>query len=145
MEKILVAADHGGAVLAQALTRWLKENDYQVENVGAQAPTPRQDAPEMADRVLPHVKNGQARGILICSSGVGMSIRANRYIGIRAAVVTSETAARHCREHNDANVLCLGAHIVAEQLAIELVKVFLETEFLARDRYIRRNQALDIL
>lgn len=127
--KIAIACDHGGFVLQQDIVRLLGELGHQVSNQGCYT-SESVDYPDYARKVCELVRNGESeRGILICGTGIGMSMSANRYNGIRAALCHELFTARLSREHNDANVLCLGARVIGPGLALEMVRVWLETGF----------------
>ena len=135
--KVALGADHRGFALKENLKRWLTARGHEVIDFGP-ASADRVDYPDYAFRVARAVARSQAeRGILICSTGIGMSIAANRARGVRAALADSVRQARLSREHNDANVLCLGADFVSVALARRIVGVWLRTEF-AGGRHSRR-------
>jgi ribose 5-phosphate isomerase B len=139
--KVALGADHRGFALKEELKRWLAARGHKVIDFG---PTnvDRVDYPDYAFKVADAVTRRQAdRGILICSTGIGMSIAANKVHGVRAALADSIRLARLSREHNDANVLCLGADIVSATEARRIVGVWLKTEF-AGGRHARRVQKL---
>jgi len=139
--KVAFGADHRGFVLEENLKRWLAARGHGVIDFGP-ASAERVDYPDYAFRVARAVARRQAeRGILICSTGIGMSIAANKVRGVRAALVCSVRLARLSREHNDANVLCLGANSVTVALARRIVGVWLKTKF-AGGRHARRVRKL---
>ena len=126
---IAIACDHGGLKLKGAVMDFLKENGYEFKDFGTHSEQSC-DYADYAKEVAFAVTNGECeRGILICGTGIGMSIAANKVKGIRAAHCTDYFSAKYTRLHNDANVLCLGERITGAGLALELVKIFLETEF----------------
>jgi ribose 5-phosphate isomerase B len=129
--RIAIASDHAGFELKQKLIRRLASmgNGHLVMDLGPDS-ADRVDYPDYATKVAAAVASGQAaRGILICGSGVGMSIQANRYQGIRCALVTDPETARLSRAHNDSNVLALGARLTGEDMAWACVDAWLATEF----------------
>lgn len=128
---ILIAADHAGFALKEHLKARIIELDGKKINWIDQGPSDesRVDYPDYADRVAKEVAAQGGPGVLICGSGQGMAIRANRYRGVRAALVWNEESSRLSREHNDANIICLGARFLAFDLAEKLVRVFLATPF----------------
>lgn len=127
--RIVIGADHGGFHLKAALVKELEAAGHQVTDAGAHSPDPV-DYPDVAFAVAKKVAEGEfPRGILVCGTGVGMSISANKVRGVRAAVVSDTFSAKMTRAHNDANILCLGERVVGVGLAGELVKAFLSTEF----------------
>ncbi len=135
--KIGIASDHAGFDLKVYLKEQLKTEGYQVLDFGPEVKK-SVDYPDYAARVARAIKEKQIdRGILICGTGIGMSISANRYKEVRAAVCHCPDLARVAREHNDANVLALGGRIIARELAWETTRTFLETPFL-RGRHLRR-------
>ncbi len=127
--RIAIAADHAGFVLKQALRDRLAAEGHQVNDCGTQN-TDSTDYPDYAVLVAHEVADGRAdRGVLVCSTGVGMSIAANKVEGIRAALVTNEEAARLTRRHNDANIIALAALTTSTEAAVPMVTAFLNTEF----------------
>lgn len=128
---IFIGSDHAGFDLKADLIVYLKELGHPVEDCGAYSKE-RFDYPLAAQKVCAGVlKNeaGEAKGILVCGSGIGMSIAANRFRGIRAALCTHEFHARGSRNHNNANIICLGERVTAAPMARDLVKIFLESRF----------------
>jgi ribose 5-phosphate isomerase B len=135
--KIAVGCDHGGIGLKEEILAVIKELGHEVEDQGCFAKE-SVDYPTFAKSVCAHVQAGRcARGILICGTGIGMSMVANRFDGIRAALCHELYTARMSREHNDANVLCIGARVIGPGLAAEMVRTWLGTEF-AGGRHLRR-------
>jgi ribose 5-phosphate isomerase B len=128
---LLIASDHVGFALKEALKVLLPDVIW--EDLGP-ATDARSDYPDFAEKLGLRISEDPAgRGILICSSGIGMSIAANKIAGVRAAVVENPVAARLARQHNDANVLCLGARFTAPEYACELVVAFLDAAFSPSD------------
>lgn len=126
---IVLASDHAGVNMKADLVDWLSSKDLNVRDLGP-ADGQSVDYPDFAGRVAHYVATGKApRGILICGSGIGMSIAANKVHGIRAALVTDPVHARLARQHNDANVLCLGERMTGRDMARESVQAFLDTPF----------------
>jgi ribose 5-phosphate isomerase B len=135
--KVALGADHRGFGLKEELKRWLAARGHEVIDYGP-ASTDRVDYPDYALRVARAVARREAdRGILICSTGIGMSIAANRFTKVRAALCSSVRLARLSRAHNDANVLCLGADFVSAAEARRIVGVWFRTEFVG-GRHARR-------
>ncbi len=127
--KIAVGADHAGFLLKETLREKLAEQGHQVVDHGTTS-SDSTDYPDFAVAVAEDVRQGRAgRGILVCSTGVGMSIAANKIPGVRAALGWDADEVRLTREHNDANVLTLGAKYLSAEKAAELVDVFLSTDF----------------
>lgn len=135
--KIAIGCDHGGISLKAEIVPLLQKLGHTVDDKGCFS-TESVDYPDFAKAVCTQVQNGGCeRGILICGTGVGMSMVANRFDGIRAALGNELFTARMSREHNDANVLCLGARVVGPGLAVEIVQDWVNTEF-AGGRHQRR-------
>jgi len=127
--RLALGADHAGFRLKDAVARHLTSRGHLVSDHGTNTPD-SVDYPDYAARVGAAITSGQADlGICVCGSGTGISIAANKLHGIRAANCTTELAARMAREHNDANVLCLGERFVGEGLALAIVDAFLEARF----------------
>ena len=136
--KVAVACDHGGLNLKNAVVRYLNENNYEVVDFGTTT-SDSCDYPDFALKAAEAVASGACeRGIFVCTTGIGISIAANKVPGIRCALCTDATCARLTREHNDANVLALGGGIVGVNLALDIVKTFLETEFSKLEKHQRR-------
>ena len=139
--QILIASDHRGFALKGKLLAWLTDNNFNSSDLGPDSDT-RCDASAYAVKLAETLKNDHfARGILICGSGQAMAMTANRYQHLRAALCLNTTMARLAREHNDANVLVLGADLVGEGLALDCLSAFLSTEFLG-GRYAERRDYL---
>ena len=135
--KVAVGCDHGGIDFKSQVVRQLNHDQIQVLDMGCDTHD-SVDYPFYARTVCAAVLSGEADfGILICGTGIGMSMAANRMKGIRAALCHEQFTARMSREHNNANVLCLGARVVGPGLALEIVKTWLRTEF-AGGRHLRR-------
>ena len=127
--KIAVGADHGGFELKQRLAHGLARQGHEVLDCGTDS-TKSVDYPDYAAAVAAAVAEGRAeRGLLVCGTGIGMSIGANRVPGVRAAKCNDPFEARMARAHNDANVLCLGARVIDASVAEELLALFLSTPF----------------
>ncbi len=128
-ERIIAGSDHAGLSLRAEAVRVAKGLAYEVEDVGPFS-SESVDYPDVARQVSEVVASGRARfGLLVCGTGIGMSIAANKVRGVRAAVCTSELEARMARAHNDANVLCIGERIVGLGLGAAIVTAFLDTAF----------------
>ena len=136
---VTLGADHGGLSLKTDLIPWLKSLGYQVTDVGAYSLNLADDYPDFAERVGRAVTSGQAeRGILICGSGVGACIAANKVPGIRACLGHDIYSAHQGVEHDNMNILCLGARVVGVELAKDLVAAFLNASFTGEERHRRR-------
>lgn len=134
---IAIASDHAGYELKSTLVEALGAMGHGVLDLGTDGPG-SVDYPDFADALAAALADGRAeRGVLVCGSGIGIAIAANRHPGIRAAPCHDQTSARLTREHNDANVLALGARLVGDQVAEDCLKTFLSTEF-AGGRHARR-------
>lgn len=140
--RIYIASDHAGVALKGAIQKLLPGYDWQ--DLGPIDGNHRVDYPDMAEAVGAKVASDgpPARGILICGSGIGMSIAANKLPGIRAALVENPVSARLSREHNDANVLCLGSRFIAPEYGAEIAKIWLETPFSGEHRHDARVQKI---
>lgn len=130
-ERIGIASDHGGRVLKEKVSEALKILGYQVKDFGvARDAAASVDYPDYAQSVGNAVAKREVdRGILICGTGIGMSIAANKIPGIRAALVWDEFTARMCQQHNQANILCLGERVLNHDRALDFVKIWLEALF----------------
>jgi len=144
--KIAIGADHGGFPLKAELTPWLRENGYEVLDMGAETLIPTDDYPDYALAVAEAVASEKVqRGIIICGSGIGACIAANKIPGVRACPCHDTYSAHQGVEHDDMNVLCLGARVVGGALAMEVVEAFLKARFSGEERHRRRLQkVLDI-
>ncbi|MBI4994848.1 ribose 5-phosphate isomerase B [Candidatus Peregrinibacteria bacterium] len=141
MQSIYIGSDHAGLELKQKLKEHLKA--YHVVDLGVFVSEPA-DYPDIAYEVAEKVReNAGSRGILICGTGIGMCMAANKTPGIRAANCESEQTVEMARKHNDANILCLGARILTPETAKKLVDIFMETEFEKEERHERRVRKID--
>lgn len=126
---IAIGSDHGGYVLKEEIKKWLAENGYQYKDFGTHS-TDSCDYPDIAGAVAQAVAAGQCRrGIIVCGTGIGVCIAANKVKGIRAALCHDTFSARASREHNDANILTLGERVIGRGLALDIVAVWLQSEF----------------
>ena len=128
MKKIIIASDHGGYNLKNKIIHYINKKGLDVEDYGCYS-TESCDYPIYAKLVADEVSKGKVKGILVCGTGIGMSIAANRINGVRASHCTDTFSARMTRMHNDSNILCLGERITGEGLAFDIVDVWLNTEF----------------
>ena len=143
MQEIAFGCDHAGLSLKTTLIETIRAHGFKVLDFGTNS-TDSVDYPDFALRVCESILNQQAvKGVLICGTGIGMSIAANRYKGIRAALCTSVQQAELARLHNDANVLCLGARIIDKETAIACLNAFLGTSF-EGERHALRIAKLDV-
>jgi len=143
MAKIIyIGSDHAGLALKNVLISFLAGEGWTVEDMGTKS-ADSCDYPDFAHAVCGKVLETGSFGILVCGTGIGMSMAANRHKGIRAALCTHEFHARATREHNDANVLCLGERVTAPGLAVELTRIFLATEY-AGGRHQKRVEKIEL-
>ena len=141
MTVIALGADHAGFPLKEDLKSWLIARGHDVVDLGTQS-SESVDYPDFAVGVGSAITAGKAeRGVLVCGTGIGMAMAANKVPGIRAAACTDAFSARMSREHNDANILALGARITARDAAIEILEIWLEAEF-AGGRHARRVEKI---
>ena len=139
---IAIASDHAGVEMKLHLVKFLLKRGHNVIDMGVRRKV-RVDYPDYGKKVAKAVSEGEVPlGILICGSGIGMSITANRFKGVRAALVHDHYTARMAKAHNNANILCLGARVIAKELAEELVEVWLTTEF-EGGRHAQRLEKID--
>ena len=135
--RIAIASEHAGYDLKVQLLPYIRDKGFEIEDLGAQSDQPV-DYPYIAAGLAERVARGDfERGILICGTGIGMSLAAGKVRGIRAALCTDPFMARMAREHNDAQILCLGAWITGLRLSYAIVDAYLESEF-TEDRHRRR-------
>lgn len=141
--RLIFGADHAGFHLRQAMAKWALDNGHEAKEVGALSDA-AYDYPVASDEVVAGVlQGGYDLGVVTCGTGVGVCIRANRHNGIRAANCCSPEMARLAREHNHANVLCVGARLFDENQAKAILKAFVETPESTEERHVRRVEMLD--
>lgn len=141
--KIAIGSDHGGVELKKELIKYLTEKGIETENFGTDSPESI-DYPIIANKVVSSVLNSEnTRGILICGTGIGMSISANRHKGIRAVVCSDTTSAKYSRLHNDTNILCLGGRIIGIETAKDIAEIWISTEFENEERHKRRINLIE--
>ena len=137
--KVAMAADHAGFAMKQELVDAVRQAGHEVVDLGANKLDPGDDYPDFALSVARAITNGGAqRGIVICGSGVGAAVAANKVRGIRAGLCHDTYSARQGVEHDDMNVLCLGARVVGVALATHLIGAFLGAQFSGEERHLRR-------
>jgi ribose 5-phosphate isomerase B len=137
-KKLIVGADHAGYQLKAVVVDALREWGYEVEDVGTHTADPV-DFPDITRRVCDPVRKGEfPRGMLVCGTGIGASMAANKFPGIRAALAHDIYSAHQCVEHDDANVLCLGAQIVGDRVALDLIRTYLAAELNPEEQFKRR-------
>jgi len=140
---IAIGSDHGGYALKQEIIGYLKEKGLEYKDFGAYTEASC-DYPVYAKKVAEAILAGECeKGILICGTGIGISITANKYKGIRAALCHDCFSAQATREHNDANIVAMGARVVGAGLAIKIVDTFLNTEFSGDERHINRIRQIE--
>ena len=144
--RVAIGADHGGYALKDEIKSFLESLGHEMIDVGAHNLDPADDFPDFTKPLAESVASGSAdRGIMICGSGVGASVAANKVKGIRASVCHDTYSAHQGVEHDDMNVLCLGARIVGIELARELTGAFLSAEYVPEERFQRRlDKVLDM-
>ncbi len=136
--RIVLGSDHAGFDMKQDLVAFVRGLGHEIVDVGTNSTAPV-DYPDFAEAVGMAVRNGQAeRGILICGSGVGASVAANKIPGIRAGLCHDSYSARQGVEHDDMNVLVLGSRVIASELAHDLARIFLAAKFSGDERHVRR-------
>ena len=128
-KKIIIGSDHGGFALKEILKEHLSEFDFEVEDVGCYD-TRSISYPLIAQKVASKISTGSLdRGLLVCGTGIGMSIAANRFSNVRATLCHDHFSARLSREHNDSNILVLGGRVIGDEVAKDILDVWLKTEF----------------
>ncbi len=137
--RIAIGADHGGYPLNESVIRELDAAGHEILDFGTHVGSRPDDYPDYALKVGQAVRDNEADiGILICGSGVGASVAANKLSGIRAALCGDTYSAHQSREHDDCNVLCLGARVTGEELALDIVRAFVAARFTGQERHQRR-------
>lgn len=141
--KIAIGSDHAGYPLKKPILEYLKKKGHKVEDYGSHNPDPV-DFPIITKQVCNSVVNGENdRGIMICGTGVGASIAANKMVGIRASVIHDMYSAKQCVEHDNVNVAAIGAQIVGDRLAFNLIDTFLSAKFNTSEQFVRRVNMLE--
>lgn len=141
--KIAIGCDHAGFGLKEILVKYLEEKENEVLDMGCYSEQ-SVDYPVYAKKVTAAVKSGEAEvGILVCGTGIGMSIVANKTKGIRCALCSDTFSARMTREHNNTNVLALGARVIGSELAKDIVDIFLKGKFLGAESHTRRLKMVE--
>lgn len=143
---IAVAADHGGFSLKARVIEVVRAAGHEPLDLGAHSLAPTDDYPDFARAIGEAIQTGQAeRGVLLCGSGVGACVAANKMVGIRAAVCHDTYSAHQGVEHDNMNVLCLGARIIGPELIPELVDAFVAAQFTGEERHVRRLAKIDAI
>jgi len=141
---LYIAADHGGYPLKEELKEWLAKEGYEVVDLGAEELDLIDDFPDYAQKLAEQVAQDEdAGGILICATGQGMCMTANKVPGIRAVLVHNEFTALDATDHLNANVICLGGKVTGPEEAKKLVKIWLDTEFNGDERLVRRLRKVE--
>lgn len=142
---IFIGADHAGFETKEVLKEMLHQIEMPFEDLGAEKLVPIDDYVDYAQRVAVRVSKGFGKGILICDTGIGMDIAANKVKGVRAALCTSVFMAKRSREHNDANILVLGASLCDITEINEITRAWLETDFSSDERHIQRIKKVEMI
>lgn len=142
MQRIVFGSDHAGLYFRKELIKWAEQNGYETAEFGATG-FEAYDYPLAADLAVREVLKNEALGVLICGSGIGMSIRANRHPGVRAALCFTPEMAEMSRKHNHANVLCLGERLTDLNRALDILRKFLNTFVDLDTRHVNRVNLLD--
>lgn len=144
--RIAIGADHGGYPLNERVIDELRVAGHEVNDFGTHDGSIPDDYPDYALKVGQALQTGNAEiGILICGSGVGAAVAANKLRGVRAALCGDTYSAHQSREHDDCNVLCLGARVVGEELALEIVRAFVAARFSGEERHKRRLEKIEAI
>ena len=137
--RVAIAADHAGYSLKQELVGHLAELGHEVHDLGTDDPSRPDDYPDFAELACGAVRSRKAdRAVIVCGSGVGVTVAANKFPGIRAGLCHDHYSAHQGVEHDDMNVLCIGARIIGPALARDIVRAFLEASFSGEERHVRR-------
>jgi ribose 5-phosphate isomerase B len=142
---IFLGADHAGFETKELIKELLHQIEVPFEDLGAEALIPGDDYPDYAQRVAIRVSRGFGTGILVCDTGIGMDIAANKVKGVRAALCTSVFMAQRSREHNNSNVLVLGKELNTPAEINEIVRMWLDTPFSREERHIQRLKKIDMI
>lgn len=140
---IYLGADHGGFSFKEKIKKFLDELKVEYQDLGNLKFEPLDDFPDFALLVAKKVVETNGKGILFCTNGLGVCLAANKVKGIRAVSPTSKKSSQQSREHLDANVLCLGSHTLSFREAKKIIKIWLETEFLSKEKYVGRLKKIE--
>ena len=141
--KIAIGSDHGGFELKETVKKHLQDRGFEVQDCGTYS-LDSCDYPQFGKAVAKKVASGECeKGIVVCTTGIGISIAANKVKGVRCALCSEPLSAKMTRLHNDANVLAMGGKMIGENLALEITDVFLDTPFSAEEKHIRRVNQLE--
>ena len=141
--KIFLGSDHAGFKLKEDIKKFLDKLGYEYEDIGVYSDESSSDYPRTAFKLAGKVAKTDGKGILMCGTGTGEAIAANKLRGIRAANCFNEYTAKMSREHNDSNVLCIGARVLSKNLAEKVARAWLETGFSNESRHIRRLKQIE--
>jgi ribose 5-phosphate isomerase B len=144
MNKIIIGSDHAGFELKEKIKEYLDELNYEVEDLGTNSAKPV-DYPVYGKKVAEKVTKTNSTGILVCGSGIGICMSANKIKGIRAALCYDEYTAETARQHNNANIICLGARTLSAKNYKKIIKTFLTTKFSKEQRHHKRVKQMDAL
>ena len=144
MSKIIIGSDHAGFELKEKISSYLKQLKYNIEDLGTHS-NKSVDYPLIGKKVAQKVAKTNSIGILVCGSGIGMCMTANKIKGVRAALCYDEETAKLAREHNNANILCLGARTQSSKNYKKIIKKFLTTDSSKVERHVRRVKQMDAL
>ena len=137
--RIVVASDHAGFPLKEIILEDLQLLEHEVTDVGTHDPTQPDDYPDYAELACGAILRGEAeRGVIVCGSGVGICVAANKFPGIRAGLCHDYYSAHQGVEHDDMNVLCVGARVIGPELAMEIIRAFLKAKYEPQERHARR-------
>jgi RpiB/LacA/LacB family sugar-phosphate isomerase len=143
--KVAFACDHAGFPLREPVMQAIRESGHEIVDLGTHSTDPV-DYPDYAEKIGRAIQRGELeRGVILCGSGVGAAIAANKLRGVRAGLCHDTYSAHQCVEHDDANVLALGARIVGSDLAMEIVCAFLQARFTGEERHVRRVGKINAL
>ena len=140
---IYIGADHAGFNLKEELKKYLKELGYQFEDLGNEELDPQDDYPDFAFKVARKVVETNGQGILICATGSGICLAANKVRGVRGSVAWDEFTALQAKEHNNANILCLAGKVLDVETAKEIVRLWLEADYTEEERHVRRLKKVE--
>ena len=144
--RIAIGADHAGYPLNERVMRELDAAGHQIVDFGTHVGSRPDDYPDYALKVGRAIQANEAEiGIIVCGSGVGAAVAANKLLGIRAALCGDTYSAHQSREHDDCNVLCLGARVTGEELAMEIVRAFVAARFTGEERHLRRLRKIEAI
>ncbi|MDK9701157.1 MAG: ribose 5-phosphate isomerase B [bacterium] len=145
MATVVIGSDHAATELRDYLIGWMRQQNHTVISLFSNTDSEPVDYPDVAHKVAETIASNCADfGVLICGTGIGMSIAANRHQGVRAALCMTELHARLAREHNHANILCLGGRITGTELAVAILAAFLATPESSVERHVRRVEKIDL-